>query len=62
MKLMTDQDRPTLAALIAVIAHSPIMVARPAAVLPDGFEEMDLAVLRWIAAEGRRIGRGFVLM
>jgi hypothetical protein len=25
--------------------------------LPDGFEDVDLAILRWIADEGRRVGR-----
>jgi hypothetical protein len=61
MQLLMDQDRPTLATLVAVIAHSPIVVAR-AARLPDGFEAVDVAILDWIAAEGRRIGHGFVVM
>jgi hypothetical protein len=51
--------------IVAVIARSPIVVsglcstepgARLAA-LPDHFNEVDLAILDWIAAEGRRIGR-----
>jgi hypothetical protein len=25
--------------------------------LPEGFEDVDLAILRWIADEGRRVGR-----
>jgi hypothetical protein len=49
--------------IVAVIARSPIVVsglcsvelgARLAA-LPDHFDEVDLAILDWIAAEGRRI-------
>ena len=51
--------------IVAVIARSPIVVsdlclAEPAArlaALPDHFDEVDLAILDWIAAEGRRIGR-----
>ena len=65
MKLMEDQDRPDLEMLAAVIAHSQIVVARPdtrVARLPMGFDEFDLAILDWIAAEGRRVGRGFRLM
>jgi hypothetical protein len=27
---------------------------------PAGFEEADLAILRWIAEEGRRVGRALV--
>jgi hypothetical protein len=42
----------------AVIAHSQIMVVLPAATaqrLPAGFDDVDIAILEWIAAEGRRI-------
>jgi hypothetical protein len=62
MKLWTDQDPLILEALAAVIARSPIVVERAASSLPAGYEEVDLAVLNWIAAEGRRIGRNFVRM
>lgn len=62
MKLLMDQDRATVEALVAAIADSPIVVARPAACFPAGFDEVDVAILNWIAAEGRRIGRGFALM
>ncbi len=27
---------------------------------PDGFEDADLAILRWISEEGRRVGRALV--
>ena len=37
-------------------------MARPAARFPAGFDEVDVAILDWIVAEGRRIGRGFALM
>ena len=58
-------DFPDLGTLAAVIAHSQIVVAATAdcprlsdhCSLPDGFGEVDIAVLEWIAAEGRRVGR-----
>jgi hypothetical protein len=50
-----------LETLAAVIAHSQIVVARAwvraARCLPAGFEAADVAILDWIAAEGRRVGR-----
>jgi hypothetical protein len=57
---------PDLGTLAAVIAHSQIVVAAPAMdrrpttehrSLPAGFGDVDVAVLEWIAAEGRRVGR-----
>jgi hypothetical protein len=30
--------------------------------LPEGFDETDLAILDWIAAEGRRGSRSFLLI
>lgn len=54
-----------LAALVAVIAHSQIVARQPArlaAPLPAGFEAVDLAILEWIAAEGRRAGRRLALV
>jgi len=35
---------------------------RAAPRLPAGFDDVDLAVLDWIAAEGRRLGRGLLPM
>lgn len=58
----TQADLGTLAALIA---RSPIVVAaeRPKiAHLPAGFDETDVAVLEWIAAEGRRARHAFARM
>ena len=54
--------------IVAVIARSPIVVsglctAEPGArlaALPDYFDEVDLAILDWIAAEARRIGSNVV--
>lgn len=62
MKLSIDQGRVTLEMLAATIAHSPIVVAGPAKRVPDGFDDVDVAILDWIAAEGRRLGRSFVWM
>ncbi len=57
-----DQHQLTLETLLAAIACSPIMIARPAPRLPAGFEDIDMAILNWIAAEARLSRRVFVLM
>lgn len=60
MKLGKDQHYPTVETLAAVIAHSQIIFAqlrRSQSRLPAGFDDVDIAVLDWIAAEGRRLGR-----
>lgn len=61
MQILPRGDRSLLQAILAIIGRSPIAVARPAPAfdLPDGFTEVDVAVLDWIAAEGRRLGRGY---
>jgi hypothetical protein len=46
-------DRPALDTLVAVIAHSQIVVAAPRGRLPAGFDEVDIAILDWIVAETR---------
>jgi hypothetical protein len=69
---MAFEQRPDIETLVLAIAHSPIVVARvlsraPSrqagretlrAQLPAGFDDTDLAILRWIAEEARRTGRG----
>ena len=51
-----------LEALTAAIARSPIVVVECAlAHLPAGFEKVDVAILRWIAADSRRAGHGHTL-
>jgi hypothetical protein len=63
MQLGRDQHYPNVETLAVVIAHSQIVVEqprRPAPRLPAGFDDVDLAVLDWIAAEGRRLGRGLL--
>jgi hypothetical protein len=65
METVSDQARFDLATLGAVIAHSQIVLAKaeePLACLPAGFEAVDVAVLEWIAAEGRRAGRSLLRM
>ncbi len=57
-------DRPELEILTAAIARSPIVVterafAQTLAYLPAGFEKVDVAILRWIAADSRLVSRGY---
>jgi hypothetical protein len=58
------EQHTDLETLAAVIAHSQIIVVdqRPRRRLPTGFDDCDIAVLDWIAAEGRRAGRSFIRM
>jgi hypothetical protein len=56
---------PDLATLAAVIARSQIVTAAARAKvrpLPAGFDDTDIAILEWIAAEGRRAGSQFARM
>jgi hypothetical protein len=56
---------PDIAMLAAMIAHSEIVVPAPpryVASFPAGYEEIDIAILDWIAAEGRRVSRGLALV
>jgi hypothetical protein len=59
---LSHYESLTIATLVAMIAHSPIALVRSPLSLPAGFDGVDVAVLEWIAAEGRRIGRGFAMM
>ena len=59
MKLSRDQDSLAFEILATVVAHSQIVMAQPAKPVPHfpaGFDEVDIAILDWIAAEGRRVG------
>jgi len=65
MEMASHPARFDLATLGAVIAHSQIVLAKaekPPVRLPAGFEAVDVAVLEWIAAEGRRAGRSLLRM
>ncbi len=62
---MAGSDAETLAdveTLAAVIAHSQIVVAEPARRCLAGLDEVDLAILDWIIADGRRAGRRYLPM
>ena len=63
MKTVRNQVRPGLSVLGAVIAHSQIVVVLPAVTaqhLPAGFDDVDIAILEWIAAEGRRKEKAYI--
>ena len=65
MKLSRDQNGLALETLAAMIAHSQIVMvqpAKPASLLSAGYDEVDISILDWIAAEGLRFGRSFVKM
>ena len=65
MKLWIDRDLCTVETLAELIAHSQIIVEHPAdraTLLPAGFNATDVAILDWIVAEGRRMGRGLMQM
>jgi hypothetical protein len=62
MKSPMDQTLVSVDTIGAVIARSPIIVTPPVTLLPPGFDEVDLAVLNWLAAEGARLRRGVALM
>jgi hypothetical protein len=60
MNWTTDDPSPDLRTLCAVIARSQIVVARAPADknrFPAGFDAIDIAILEWIAREGRRADR-----
>jgi hypothetical protein len=62
MKHPMDQNPASLETLVSAIAGSPIVVVPPAPLLPAGFEEVDIAILSWLAGEAARMRRSFALM
>ena len=62
MKRPMDQTVFGVETIGEVIARSRIIVSPPVTLLPEGFEEADLAVLVWLAAEGARLRRGVALV
>jgi hypothetical protein len=65
VKLTGSAKYPDVDTLAAVIARSSIVVqpsAGDSRHFPPGFDEIDIAMLEWIAAEGRRAGRGLLRM
>ncbi len=71
-----EMQYPDFETLVAVIARSQIVVQKmqimvlkmigpkvsPRSSLPAVFDDTDIAVLEWIAAEGRRAARSVVLI
>jgi hypothetical protein len=58
--LFPDEFHPELTALIAIMARSTIRITRPRVDrhdFPAEFDDVDIAILKWIAAESRPLGR-----
>jgi hypothetical protein len=53
---------PDLSTLTGAIAHSEIVVTLAVAqrFLPEGFDDQDVAILQWIAAEGCHAKRSYL--
>jgi hypothetical protein len=51
-----DQDLVSVETIGVVIACSPIIVLLPVR-LPPGFDEVDIAILHWLAGEAQRARR-----
>jgi hypothetical protein len=62
MKCPMDQNPVSVETITATIAGSPIVVLPPVTLLPSGFEEVDVAILNWLAGEARHMRRSFALM
>jgi hypothetical protein len=60
--IVAAHDHPDVATLAAVIACSQIIVAQASRRLPAGYDDVDVAILEWIAAEGRRARRSYLPM
>jgi len=63
MKCPMDQKAVSVETITATIAGSPIVVVPPVTLLPAGFEDVDLAILNWLAHEAQLVRRSdFALM
>ena len=62
MKRQEAQNRLSMQALAAAIARSPIVVKSRVRYLPAGFDDVDVAVLEWIAAEACNLRHRLPLM
>jgi hypothetical protein len=61
MRSNRNEISPDLSTLTAVIAHSQIVVTLAAAQrFPAGYDDQDVAILQWIAAEGCHAKRSYV--
>jgi hypothetical protein len=50
-----DQDDLSLETVVSTIALSLLVEPQATRLLPAGFEEVDVTILKWIAAEARRV-------
>jgi hypothetical protein len=57
MPIPPEQDSSVFQMVSASNRRAPVATTHRAPDWPDGFTQVDIAVLEWIAAEGRRIGR-----
>jgi hypothetical protein len=62
MKTPMNDASADIETLVEVIAASPIVVPDPLLALPAGFDEVDAAILQWIAAEAMRRRRLVAMM
>jgi hypothetical protein len=61
MRPNRNEIGPDLSTLTAVIAHSQIVVTLAAAQrFPAGYDDQDVAIPQWIAAEGCHAKRSYV--
>ena len=61
MRLNRNYIDPDLSTLTAAIAHSQIVVTLAAAQrFPVGYDDRDVAILQWIAAQGRHAKRSYL--
>jgi hypothetical protein len=61
MKSNKSYIGPDLSTLTAAIAHSQLVVTLAVAQrFPVGFDDQDVAILQWIAAEGRHAKRSYL--
>jgi hypothetical protein len=54
---MYGADRQALSATATVVAHSRIVISRPAhyTSFPNGYEQVDIKILKWIRRAPREI-------
>jgi hypothetical protein len=62
MKCLVDQKAVSVETIAAIIAGSPIVFVPPVTLLPAGYEDVDLAILNWLAGEARLARRSFALI
>jgi hypothetical protein len=55
---MYGANTQTLSAIATVVAHSRIVVSRPAhyTSFPNGYEQVDIKILKWIRRAPQEIG------